>query len=357
MHYLDSEKSYLLHDADDVGFGIDRLSEQLRIAWHDAQALIFPKRYAKSTGIACVGMGGSALGAEMAEMVALKRAKVPMAIVRDYQLPAWIQQKTLVILVSFSGSTEEVLAAAEDALRRKSNIVVVATGGPLVMWAEEQGIPAYTFSPGELAKQPRFGTGFLFAGILGILAKNSLISLKEDELRRGLSAMSEVTDLCASDVGFSENPAKQVADALSEREVIVFAAEHLCAHAHVLVNNLHETAKQRAVVELLPEANHHLLESFSHPQGSADRTTGLFFHSELYHPRIRRRTALTADILEERGVRVVDYVARGKDFFEEMCEVLQFSYYVAWYTAILHKECTTEIPYVDAFKQAMAKKG
>ena len=81
----------------------------------------------------------------------------------------------------------------------------------------------------------------------------------------------------------------------------------------------------------------------------------LFLHSSLYHPRTRKRFTVTADMGEEIGIHVVDYVARGKDLLEEACEVLQFSSYVSWYLAMMNKEQTTAIPYVDAFKEMMGK--
>ncbi|NBS68836.1 hypothetical protein EBT31_07945, partial [bacterium] len=92
-----------------------------------------------------------------------------------------------------------------------------------------------------------------------------------------------------------------------------------------------------------------------HPKDFSKNTAMLFLHSSLYHPRTRKRFTVTADMGEEMGIHVVDYVARGKDLLEEACEVLQFSSYVSWYLAMMNKEQTTAIPYVDAFKEMMGK--
>jgi glucose/mannose-6-phosphate isomerase len=355
MHLLDDIRVYATYDPDDIGFGVDRLAEQVRTAWHDAQEMTIPKTHAKADHMLIAGMGGSALGPHILQCTLSSKTKVPLTIVNDYMLPAWVNSNTLVILSSYSGTTEEVLFAAEDARKKKAKLLAIAAGGTLAAWAKKHEIPAYIFSPGDLAKQPRLGVGFSFAGILGLLARAGVVSVKEEDMRRAIAAMAEVTDLCASDVLFEENPAKQVAAAIAEKNVLIVGAEHLRGNAHILANQINETGKQFATHFALPELNHHLLESFSHPKDFAQNTAMLFLHSSLYHPRTRKRFTVTADMVEEIGIHVVDYVARGKDALEEACEVLQFSSYVSWYLAMLNKEQTTDTPYVDAFKKLMGK--
>lgn len=355
MHPLDDIRLYATYDPDDIGFGIDRLAEQVRMAWHDAQEVSVPKAYAKAKHILVVGMGGSALGAHILQGIFSQKGKLPVTIVNNYAVPSWVNADTLVILSSYSGTTEEVLSAADDARKKKAKLLVIAAGGPLAAWAKKHDVPAYIFTPGELAKQPRLGVGFSFAGILGLLARAGISVVKEEDIRRAISAMAEVTDLCANDVSFDENPAKQVAAAIADKHTLVIGAEHLVGNAHILANQINETGKQFATYFVLPELNHHLLEGLSHPKSFAPYTAILFLHSSLYHPRTRKRFTVTADMVEDMGVHVVDYVARGKDLLEEACEVLQFSSYVSWYLAMMNKEQTTAIPYVDAFKEMMGK--
>lgn len=355
MHILDDIRVYAQFDPEDIGFGIDRLAEQVRMAWHDAQEVAVPKVYGKTNHILVVGMGGSALGPQILQDIFQKKSKIPFSVVHDYVVPAWVSTSTLVILSSYSGTTEEVLSAGDDARKKKAKLLVIAAGGPLAAWAKKHDIPAYIFTPGDLAKQPRLGVGFSFAGIAGLLVRAGINVIKEEDVRRAISAMGEVTDLCASDVAFDENPAKQVAAAIAGKNVLVVGAEHLVGNAHVLANQINETGKQFATHFVLPELNHHLLEGFSHPKTFAKNTAMLFLHSSLYHPRTRKRFTVTADMTEEREMDVVDYVARGKDLLEESCEVLQFSSYVSWYLAMMNKEETTSIPYVDKFKALMGK--
>ncbi|MDP2631205.1 MAG: bifunctional phosphoglucose/phosphomannose isomerase, partial [Candidatus Uhrbacteria bacterium] len=119
---LDSEATYKAYDKEQIGLGIRRLPEQIGIAWDGTRALSLPANYNGCTNVVLVGMGGSALGSHILESVFFSRIKVPFTIVRGYSVPASVTSKTLVILSSFSGSTEEVLSAAIEAKKVKAKI-------------------------------------------------------------------------------------------------------------------------------------------------------------------------------------------------------------------------------------------
>ncbi|MBI1908435.1 hypothetical protein HYS28_03405 [Candidatus Uhrbacteria bacterium] len=352
---LDNAKTYRAYDPDDIAFGIDHLGEQVRVAWCETRAMRFPSSYAACREVVVVGMGGSALGPDMLVHAWAKKLTVPMTIVHDYALPSTVGPKTLVILSSFSGTTEEVLAAGIDAKRRKAKVVVIAAGGELAAMAEREHWPRYVFTPGDLAKEPRLGTGFSLAGILGMLARMGFAKVTEADVRRLLTAMGDVLDMCAVDVPKDENPAKIVAQGLLGRVVFLVAAEHLMGNAHVFTNQVNETSKQYATFYALPELNHHLMEGLTYPKGFAKGVTVLFLRSAHYHPRVQKRCDVTADIFERVGAQVIDYVAGGKDAIEECGEVLQFGSFVSYYLAMLNKVNPRPIPFVDEFKKRMAE--
>lgn len=352
---LDTTEVYKKYDPADVGFGIERLPDQVRAAWHDTREVDVPKNYAAVTNIFMVGMGGSALGPEMLAASFGERIKLPMAIVRDYILPAAVTSKSLVVLASFSGTTEETLVAAEEARKRKAKILVICTGGPLAEFAKKHKFPAYIFTPGELAKQPRFAGGFLLVGVLGLLERASLLKLKEAELTSMMNCMNEVIDSCAVDVKTVDNPAKTVAKAIANKAVIIVSSEHLTGNAHILQNSINENGKQFATNFQLPELNHHLLEGLTYPKAFAKQAVVVMLKSQLYHARTQKRYEITADLFEKQNLAVVEYVPAGQTRLDEVGEVLQFTSYVAWYLAMENKAITTDIKFVDELKRRMAK--
>lgn len=352
---LDSPAVYKTYDPADVGFGIERLPDQVRCAWHDTRELSIPKTYAAITSMYLSGMGGSALGSEMLQAVFSDRLKVPVTVVRDYHLPAAANSKSLVVLASFSGTTEETLAAAEEAKERRAKLMVICTGGPLAEFAKRNKIPAYIFAPGDLAKQPRFAGGFLLVGVLGLLERAGLIKIKESELTSMMNCMSEVIDSCAVDVKTADNPAKIIAKAIANKNVLVVSSEHLTGNAHIFSNSINENGKQFATCFNLPELNHHLLEGLKYPRDFTKHGVAVMLRSELYNPRTQKRYDITADLFEKQGLNVVEYRAAGKTHLDEVGEVLQFGSYVAWYLAMENKAVTTDIPYVIELKKRMAK--
>lgn len=352
---LDSAKTYTHLDPDGIGYGIEHLAEQVRMAWHDTRTLRVPPSYRRARNVVVVGMGGSALGPEVLLHAWGKRIPVPVVIVRGYTLPSWVSRETLIVLSSFSGTTEEVLAVAEEAHRRKLKAVVMTTGGELAERAVQAKWPAYVYAPGDLAKEPRFGMGFTMTGLLGILQAAGLTKAQDGDMRRLRSAMGDVLDTSAADVPTDENPAKTVAEALRGKPVLIFGAGHLVGNAHVFRNQLNETAKQFATYVALPEANHHLLEGFTFPKGFAKTTTAVMVRSSLYHERVQKRFDVTADMLERMGVQVVDYVAGGKDALEECGEVLQFTSFVAYYLGLLNGINAAKMPFVDELKKKLAE--
>jgi glucose/mannose-6-phosphate isomerase len=204
-----------------------------------------------------------------------------------------------------------------------------------------------------LAKQPRYGTGFSLVGIMGMLERMGVLKIKEAEVTSMMSAMGEVIDNCATDVPATENPAKEVATEIVNRSIVIIAAEHLSGNAHILQNQMNESAKQFATYQLLPELNHHFLEGLSYPVGQAQNTTVILLRSNHYHARTQKRCDITADILEKKGITVIEYGAKGESRLDEVGEVLQFGSYVGLYLALLNSVVTTDTATVFEFKKRM----
>ncbi|MCH8049640.1 SIS domain-containing protein, partial [Patescibacteria group bacterium] len=272
---LEDIRTYQRYDKQQIGSCNERLQEQVAIAWEETRSVKMPAAYRACSNIVFVGMGGSALGADLIKSVYFKTLKIPFEIVRNYTLPATVGPKTLVILSSFSGNTEEILYAAKEAKAKRAKIVVIASGGKLASLAKREKVPAYIFTPGDLAQQPRLGLGFSMAGILGLLARAGMIRVSSKEIEQMRQAMNEVVDVSALDIHIKDNPAKTVARALQNRAVMIVGAEHLVGNAHVLANQINESSKQFAMFTEMPELNHHLIEGLTYPSRFFEKFTVL----------------------------------------------------------------------------------
>lgn len=310
--------------------------------------------YKQAENVVILGMGGSTLGVHIIKCARKGEIAVPMEIVSDYDLPAFVNAKTLAIASSYSGNTEEVLSAAEKARGRGAKMAVIASGGKLADWAKEHNVPSVVFTPkNNPCEQPRIGLGYSIAGFLIILRSAGILKVTDD----GLKQMSATLDKYAKDfrAEASGNPAKRMAGELGERSIWFAASEHLSGNAHTAANQINENAKRFAGYFLIPELNHHLLEGLAHPKSNPKNIAFVFFESGLYNARTQERYVLTKKILDKNKIGYLSYVCREKDALGQVREVLAFSGFLSFYLAILAGIDPTAIPAVDFLKAQMKK--
>ena len=136
--------------------------------------------------IAVCGMGGSAVGGDLLKAY-MGNSKVPVFVVRNYKVPNFVDENTLVFAVSYSGNTEETLSAFEDASMKKAKIIAVTSGGLLGAKAKKAiKIPS--------GLQPRAALGYLFFPVLGVLANSGIVDVKGKEIEEVLDILSKTDD-------------------------------------------------------------------------------------------------------------------------------------------------------------------
>ncbi len=350
---LDTQDSYTTLDPDEVSYGVQHFPEQFIEQYEAVKAFDLQKTHGGAKAIVVLGMGGSQLGPHIIESALGKELSVPFVRVYGYGVPSFVDKDTLVILSSFSGTTEEVLEAGKLAVKKGAKVLAISAGGALAQFAKRHGIPHCPITPGELAKEPRLGVGFSLMGIVGMLASAGYLAFDEKRLKTLVGAMAEVVDSCDLDVPVKENPAKLIAESMKGRLVFFVSAEHLVGNAHTFCNQTNESGKQLAFWHTLPELNHHFLEGTAQPIGAFEEFVVVMLKSAHYHKRVQKRFEITADILEEQGAQVVEYHARGKSPLEEAVELLTFGNFVSYYLAMLNGVNPREIPFVNRFKEAM----
>ncbi len=126
---------------------IELLGKQCEQAWREIKKIRVPKSYRQVENIVISGMGGSALGAHIVQTFFADQLRVPLEIVRSYSLPNYVGPRTLLILSSYSGNTEETLAAAREGQKRKAKIVGLTSGGAMAKFLRKNKYPAYIFQP------------------------------------------------------------------------------------------------------------------------------------------------------------------------------------------------------------------
>lgn len=326
---------------------IDHLGEQVRHAYDGAKQVPLPASYASVSHVVLVGMGGSELGADIVRTALASKLTIPLEVVSGYRLPATATADALVILSSFSGTTEEVLNAYKEAKKLGRKLFVITSGGTLAAWAERDKTPAYYFDPTGFAPQPRYGTGYMVMGIVGALMAIGKLSVSETEVKSISHRLGQFQA--------TKKRAATIARALVDRMPIIVASEHLEGAAHVVTNSVNESAKHFSARFALPELNHHLMEGLTFPKEQIKAMTFVFVESSLYHPRVKKRYPLTEQVVKKNGAKSLRIAVEGKTPLEQAFALIQLGGYVTAEMARIKKVNPEAIPWVDWFKAQMQK--
>ena len=333
---------------------VESLPDQIQDAWEQTQNLVFPDTFPDISNIIVSGMGGSSLGAQVIKRLFKDELSVPIEIYPHYHLPGYAGKNSLVILSSYSGTTEETLAAAENALQVGSKIAVITGGGKLAELATAHNWPIYLidakFNP---CQQPRMAIGYAVFGMLSMFAKMGLINISQDQV---LNIVDNLRGMVKTLGPEGDNDlAKLMAYASYDKHIILVGAEHLIGAAHVFNNQINENAKSLTSEWHLPEFNHHYMEALSYPKLAKETTIFFFFNSALYHERVQKRVLLTKSLVEQKGYETQMILATTPTKLEQVFEVIQIGEFVAAYLPILYGIDPSDIPNVDWFKSEMGK--
>ncbi len=330
---------------------IDGLPDQLKSAWELGQTQQLPD--AKNIQrVVIAGMGGSAIGADLAAAAVSSSCSVPVIVHRDYGLPAFARGKeTLFIASSHSGNTEETLDTFDAALKNDCTVAAICTGGELAKRAKEKNIPVWIFNHNG---QPRAAVGFSFGLLFTLFARLKLIPDPSKELMDAVNEMKKSQEHIRADVPAATNPAKREAGQLMGRWVTIFGAGILAPVARRIKTQLNEVAKAAANFEFLPEANHNTLAGTIHPEDVLmPHTMNLFLRAPSDHPRNRKRIELTKQAFMLEGLNTDFLDARGNSPLAHIWTMILFGDYMAYYLAMAYGVDPTPIEALSNFKEAM----
>jgi len=341
----DTEAIKKLDPVDTVGIS-EKLLEQCQAAWEQVNNLDIPKLENITTVVFC-GMGASIYGALVLKSLLGTEIQFPIEVISDYFLPDYVGENTLVVLTSYSGTTEEVLSCAEEAKAKNAKMIILTRGGPLAEFAKDNNVPAYIFD-GKLnsGNVPRLGAGYTILGLIGLLNKANVIDIDEQAITQAIQRMKEK---------FQE--IKQ--QALEDHEIfvnkipIIFSAEHLSGNAQIVRNQFNETSKTFSSFFLIPDLNHHLMEGLQFPANAPLHF--LIFNSLNYSDKIRKRVELTIEVVRQNKYEVHEFETSGQSLYDDFLEVLVYGSFLTLFLGLDYKQNPAINPYVDWFKQQLAE--
>lgn len=331
---------------------VRELPEQCQEAWEAAQSLDLPADYRDIDRIVVLGMGGSAIAGDFWRVLLQRECAVPVFNVRQYDLPPFVDGRTLVVASSFSGNTEETLSAFQRALETPAKKLVVAAGGRLLATARANGIPYFTYT---YQGEPRSAIGWSLMPLLAVSANLGMMQNVGADVREAIATMRSLRARIGEDVPTADNPAKLMAQRLQTRLPVVYGAGPLAEVAHRWKTQLNESGKVWAFYGELPELHHNAIIGYRLPVTIAQAITVILLRSEdLIHRRVLLRYDFTRRLLEDAGVDHTEASAEGRSALAQMMSLTYFGDFVSAYLAFLYGVDPTPTTVIDQLKAWLA---
>ncbi|MDD4290473.1 MAG: SIS domain-containing protein [Patescibacteria group bacterium] len=282
------------------------------------------------------GMGGSALGPHFVRSVFLEKINIPIIISNEYNLPNWVDKKTLIIILSFSGETEESISCFKEAQKKNFKTFIICTGGDL---SKEDSLK-FVYNPKyNYAKNPRFALGYSIAIFMTLLNKLGFLKYNKKDTLKQIKIFSR-----------GKSQSKRLAQKIVGKIPIIISSEHLFGNAHIFNNQINETGKNFASYFAIPEICHHQFEGLTFPKNLNNQIVYILIISDLYHKRNQKRYEIMRQILNKKKIKFIEIKATGNNIFEEAIYVLGISSYVSFYLANYNKIDPQPNPWVDYLK-------
>ncbi len=349
---LDDPALYAKLDPSGMGTHIEGLPRQCAQAWREALSLALPGGYRKAERIVVASMGGSAIGGELASDFLRASGGPAISVHRDYGAAPQVDRNTLVIGASYSGNTEECLRAFTASLAKGAMGVAVTRGGKLERLSKAKRLPLFTIA---YESQPRAAIGYGIMPVLAITQTLGLTRRLDRQVKEALAEMDSLAKGLHPSVPTEQNPAKQMAEQIGEGVVIIIGSEHLTGAARRWKSQIQENAKSWAFHDALPEFDHNSIEGVSLPRGAAAHTIAIFLSSARFQPQIKRRIAVTRELLSKAGLETAVAEARGKGALAQILTSVLFGDYVSYYLAMRRGVDPTPIPNLNWIKERLAQ--
>ncbi|MCK9603888.1 MAG: bifunctional phosphoglucose/phosphomannose isomerase [Candidatus Omnitrophica bacterium] len=300
------------------------------------------------------GLGGSAIGADLVKSYAYFESKLVISVCREYELPAYVDNSTLVFISSYSGNTEETLSAYKQAKEKGALLIAISSGGTLKDYAQKDNI---TFIGIPKGLPPRCALGYMSIIPLCILADLGLVKDVGLSLNQTVKVLEELkTNNLDPKIGQKDNIAKSAALKLLNKLAIIYSSS---IHFDICVTRLRgqiaENSKALAWSHLFPEMNHNEIVGWQNPKKLFKDLVVVMLRDNDMHPRVAKRMDITKGILKKEGVNILEIYSRGPNLLSRIFSLIYIGDFISYYLAILYGIDPTPVEKVTYLKNKLAE--
>ncbi len=299
--------------------------------------------------IVICGLGGSAISGDVFANVFLNELTIPLSVNRNYGLPEFVNEDTLVILSSYSGNTEETLSAAEEALKRKAQIICITTGGKLENFAISNNLFLAKLPKGF---QPRYAFYSNFFTLVKVMASLNLIA----DQNSFIQSAAELLKIKGKEYSEKSSYPASIAEKLIGFIPVIYSVDGVTSGAGLrLKEQFNENSKVHAFHNILPEYNHNEIIGWETFNPDSFNAKVIYIKDAGYHPQIKKRIEITSHLIENKGTEIIALESKEKDFKIRIIDLIYLGDWISYYLALMRGKDPSEIDYIHYLKKQLAK--
>ncbi|MGH2746667.1 MAG: bifunctional phosphoglucose/phosphomannose isomerase [Actinomycetota bacterium] len=337
-------------DSENVLEAVERFADQCREGWEIGR---LAKGLPEGEGVDSVvvlGMGGSGVSGDVAQAVVEPRLPVPFRTIKSYgPLPEWVGRNTLLFAVSYSGSTEETVAALEEAHARGARAVTISSGGPLGEMAASYGLAHVAIPSGQ---QPRASLGYLTMPVLAVLVETGLVPDLQSDVDETVDVLAGIAARCHRKIPAPENPAKDLARRIVGRIPVVYGGHGIGAvAAYRFKCDLNEYGKAPAFFNELPELDHNEIVGWDKLSDLTSRNfVAILLRDPDEHERIDFRFEITRRLIERNLAEIAEVTAEGTSPLARLLSLVFVTQLAAIYVGLAYEVDPGPVEVIQALK-------
>lgn len=351
MNILDDSKNTILTDKNGMLSLINDFPEMMKRAKTFGPSAPI-EATPKIDNIVIAGMGGSAISGDIAAKVVSGVSPVPLSVSRDYSIPAFTSGRTLFFALSYSGNTEETLAAYEAAGSRGARIIAITSGGRLADEAERSGYPVIKIPEGL---PPRASMPYLLVPLLASLQKADILKDAAAQIDDAISTLEGLNALCREETPYQENPAKKTASSLKGMFPVILGGP--CggdAAAYRWKTQFSENSKITSISNSFPELDHNEIVNLADKLMISQRLKIILLRDDSEQSQMQKRIEVTKKIISKAGGEIVEVWAKGASKLARILSLTYLGDFVSAYLAILNGTDPTPVTAIDELKKELA---
>ena len=316
------------------------------------ESRVAPFRARALNNIVLTGLGGSAIGGDLLRAFTADQLPLPFIVNRNYSLPSFVDQRSFVIVSSYSGRTEETVAAHDDATRRKAKVLCISTNGETEFIAKKHNQP-YIKVPAGLP--PRAALAYSFFPLLMVFRKMKIITLQNKDIKETIKLLTEKASIY-NKLDRKKNLALNIAYELKDKLPIIYSASERFDAVNVRWRGqFSENAKVLAYGNLLPEMNHNELVGWNMLKRHMKTMKVIILRDKEDNQRVQIRMKITGDIVKKYSPNVIEAWSEGTSSLARMFSLVYLGDWVSYYLALLNETDPTPVKVIDYLKSELSK--